>query len=245
MAAPVVYLILGSKGTSQFQVVSDLIDFGAAKDENALVYCSSNDKSEADAEFKVRSREATLETYEWDGESLSIKVPEESDLVFIVADGLADPADFVEAFHAWLPTSGCELGRIITVLNSEMAIARHEAFAWYDCCIHFSDVVLLAKRENVGNKQMKDFLDHYEEECFPCLFEYVKKGRVSNPSLVLETQPRRISRIFDEPEVFEDDEEAEIQEEEIAGDPTKDSYLKRVAGGRRERPLPKISEHLA
>ncbi len=244
MATPYVYLILGCKGTGQFQILSDLIDFGADKDEKSLVYCSSNDKSDADADFAIRTREATLVAYEWDGGTLDLRIDGDEDLVFVVADGLSDPADFVEAFHAWLAGNGCELGRVMTVLHSELAIARHEAFAWFDCCIHFSDVVLMNKRENVSNKDMKKFLDHYEEECFPCLFEYVKKGRVPNPSLLLETQPRRITRIFDEPEIFEDDDEEEELEEEVAGDPTKDAFLKRISGGRRERRLPRIAEHL-
>lgn len=244
MATPLVYLMLGCKGSGQFQIVSDLIDFGADKNEVSAVYHSAADADDAAAEFKVRSREASLGQYRWDDGVFELEIVGEPDLVFVVADGLADPADFVEAFHGWLPKSGCELGRVMTALNSELAIARHEAFAWFDCCIHFSDVVLLAKRENVGNKEMKRFLDHYEEECFPCLFEYVKKGRVPNPSLLLETQPRRITRIFDEPEIFEDDDAVEIEEEEVAGDPSKDSYLRRIAGGRREKVLPKISEHL-
>src|SRR5690606_24285880 len=111
-------------------------------------------------------------------------------------------ADFVEAFHAWLKDSGCELGRVLTVLDCELAIGQSHIFPWFDCCIHFSDVVLLAKREALSNRQIQDFLARYEEERYPALFERVKKGRVANPALVLAPQPRRISRIFDEPEIF-------------------------------------------
>ncbi|MDQ8203448.1 hypothetical protein [Pelagicoccus sp. SDUM812003] len=244
MSTPLVYLILGSKGSGQFNIVSDLIEFGTDKDETSLVYCSENDRGDADQDFSVRSREASLGQYLWKDGALSLQIPGDASVAFVVADGVSDPADFVEAFHAWLPGSGCDLGRVITVLNCELAIAQHVAFTWFDCCIHFSDVVLLGMRENVTNKQMKAFLDHYEQECFPCLFEYVKKGRVPNPALLLETQPRRISRIFDEPEVFEDDEEEDIEEEDVAGDPSRDHYLKRISGGRREHVLPHIAEYL-
>lgn len=244
MAKPLVYMVLGCKGSDQFRVLADLIEFGTGKDEKSFVYYSPRDASDVETDFSVKHREAKASSYEFAEGVLSLSVPEEADLAFVVVDGLGDPADFVEAFHTWLPESGCELGRIITVLHSDLAVAKHEAFEWFECCIHFSDVVLLAKRDNVSNKQMKAFLDHYEEECYPCLFEYVKKGRVANPSLVLDIVPRRITRIFDEPEVFEDDEEEEIEEEEVAGDPTHDVFLKRISGGRRARVLPKIGEHL-
>lgn len=244
MAKPLVYLLLGCKGSDQFRVLSDLVEFGTEKDEKSFVYHSPDDLTDVETEFSVKHRETEVVAYVFENGKLQLAVSSEADLVFIVADGLGDPADFVEAFHAWLPESGCELGRIITVLHSDLAVAKHEAFEWFECCIHFSDVVLLSKRENVTNKQMKAFLDHYEEECYPCLFEYVKKGRVSNPSLVLDIVPRRITRIFDEPEIFEDDEEEEIEEEEIAGDPSRDVFLKRISGGRRARVLPKIGEHL-
>ncbi len=263
MATPLVYLILGCKGSGQFQIVADLIDFGTDTDESSAVFYSVADAAEAETDVKVATRTFSLGTYGWESGVLSLEVGSEADLVFVVADGLADPADFVEAFHAWLPQSGCELGRVMTALHCELAVGKHEAYAWFDCCIHFSDVVLLGRRDAVSNKDMKKFLDHYEEECFPCIFEYVKKGRVSNPRLLLETQPRRISRIFEEPDAFEVVEEPLVldieidgveeddvvinelaDEDDAAGDPTKDKYLRRVAGGRRAHPLPKIGEHL-
>lgn len=244
MAKPLVYLVLGCKGSDQFRVVADLIEFGTSKEEKAALFHSVGDADEVAADFSVKHREASAVPYCLEEGVLSMSADEGFDLVFVVADGLGDPADMVEAFHGWLPDSGCELARVITVLHCDLAVRKHEAFEWFECCIHFSDVVLLARRENVGNKEMKTFLDHYEEECYPCLWEYVKKGRVSNPSLVLDNQPRRITRIFDIPEVFEDDEEEDFQDEEIAGDVTRDIFLKRVAGARRARPLPKIGEHL-
>ena len=36
--------------------------------------------------------------------------------------------------------------------------------AWYDACVHFSDVVLLQRREGVANKWVSDFLKHHEDQ---------------------------------------------------------------------------------
>ncbi len=243
MAKPLVYLVLGCKGSDQFRVVADLIEFGTGNDEKSALFHSAGDAEEVAADFLVKHREVAVGAYGLAEGRLSFEVPEDTDLAFVVADGLADPSDMVEAFHAWLPEGGCELARVITVLHCELALGNKATFEWFECCIHFSDVVLLARREKVGNKDMKVFLDRYEEACFPCLWEYVKKGRVGNPSLVLDTQARRISRIFDVPEVFEDEDEEEW-EEDIAGDVTKDPYLKTASGGKRVKELPDIGAFL-
>ena len=127
---------------------------------------------------------------------------------------------------------------------------------WYDCCIHFSDVVLLSNRRDVPNKWVEEFKDRYLKEYYPCLFEFVKKGRLSNPSLVLAPQARRISKLFDETDEFvfidedveiEDegdvDEEDEDEDEKFqAGDPSKDPFLAKMVNGRREKTLPDVGK---
>lgn len=243
MTKPVVYLILGCKGSDQFRVLSDLIEFGTEKEESSALYHSSGDAAEVAADFLVKHREVAVGEYRLEDRTLKLEVPEGTSLVFVVADGRADPTDLVEGFHRWLPESGCELGRVVTVLHCDLAVGQEVASDWFDCCIHFSDIVLLAKREKVGNKELKAFRDRYEELCYPCLWEYVKKGRVPNPSLILDRQARRISRIFDVPEVIDDDEEENLGED-IAGDVTKDPYLKMAAGGRRAKELPDIGDFL-
>ncbi len=242
MAKPLVYLVLGCKGSEQFRVVADLIEFGTGKEEKTILFHAARDAETVASDFSVKHRETAVAEYQVTDRKVSFEVPEETDLVFIVADGLADPTDLVEAVQAWLPESGCELGRIATVLHCDLAVADKVASDWFECCIHFSDIVLLSQRAKVKNKDMKAFLDRYEEECYPCLWEYVKKGRVSNPSLVLDTQSRRITRIFDEPEFFDDDGEEEELEEDVAGDVTKDRFLKTVTGGGRAIELPDIGE---
>lgn len=242
---PQVYLVLGAKGSEQFSVVSDLIEFGAMEDENSLVYYSTNDAVAFEADFKVKHRQASAVAYDPAIEGFDFPVSADVDLVFIMADGLADPANVVERFHAWLQGGSCELGRIFTVVNCELALSGEDALHWYDACIHFSDVVLLGGRSRVTNRQMQDFLDRYEQKCYPCLFEYVKKGHVANPALILDAQPRRISLIFDVAEVFEDaEDEEEIEEEEIAGDLQHDPYLKLAANGKRAKPIPDMHKIL-
>ncbi len=244
MGEPLIYLILGCKGTGRFQVVADLIDFGTDKDEKSFVFHSPADAESAEATFDVKSRSAVLAPYGGKEGELSADLPKDADFVFVVADGLASPADSVELFHSWLEERSFGVARVITVLNCELAIESKAAFPWFDCCIHYSDVVLLTQRANVNSKKLKAFQDSYVEKCYPCLFGYVKRGRVANPHLVLEAQSRRISLVFDKPEIFEDDDEEAVFEESVAGDLSKDAYQKRVSGGRRDVVLPDIVQYL-
>ena len=187
-----------------------------------------------------------------------LEVTEDVSKIFVIADGASNPADFVEAFHVWWQASGFDFGRVLTVLNCDLFHRHKELNVWFDCCIHYSDMVLLSERQDVPNKWISDLIERYEKGCFPCTFEYVKKGRISNPVQVLFPESRRISMIFDTPEevtidlddyvvLDEEENEIEVEEEEdksIAGDPTKDTYLKRIANGRRDKPVPQIGPFL-
>ena len=61
------------------------------------------------------------------------------------------------------------------------------------------------------------------KQYYPCLFDFVKKGRVANPSLILYSEVRRMTKLFDDADEFVfDDDDAEDQpfegEEANAGD---------------------------
>ena len=268
MSEKLVYLILGSRGAGQNDVVSDLVDFGGAEDLKTQVFVSEDDVVAWGSEPTIHSKQVELTRYSWQGYEAGLVFEPEGDVVFVVADGLADPADFVEAFFYWLQEADYELGRIITVADCDRIKDEKQLLPWYDCCIHFSDVVLLSNRHTVSNKWIEEFKNRYLKEYFPCHFEFVKKGRLANPSFTLEPQPRRISKLFDVDELSagddggigalelldgdveisgfegEADDTEEAEEEFEGGDPSKDSFLARVAQGRRARPLPDVSRLL-
>ena len=187
--------------------------------------------------------------------------------LFFLTDGRCDPADQLEAFKTWADSSGGEIARVITVVNCQLASKHPEVVAWYEACIHFSDVVLLNKREGVENKWLSDFQNRFKSQFFPCLFEFVKDGKVKNPPLVLEPQARRVSHLFDEVEwevvdddgdatdaeetddaFFDEEDEAgakgDTVEEEVELRPVVDPYLERNAAGRRAKPIPAIAKFL-
>ena len=119
--------------------------------------------------------------------------------------------------------------------------------------MHFSDVVLLTRREGVANKWLSGFRAHFDGQFYPCLFELVKAGRVKNPALVLDPLARRMSHAFDAEQdwIFTDAEGEEIEEdeetdgdEEVEATQAEDPYFVRDAAHRRVKKVPDITKYL-
>ena len=186
------------------------------------------------------------------GEFFPAQLPEGATHVFFLVDGRRNPIDQIEAFKPWLEAQGAEIGRVISVVHTQLAEKHPALLAWFEACVHFSDVVLLNRREGVGNKALSDFLNHFKKQYYPCHFELLKDNHVKNPALVLEPQARRMSHVFDEEQdwVFTNSEGEEIDEqedsddEEIEAKPEEDPYFARRNGGRRLKEIPEIADFL-
>ena len=155
--------------------------------------------------------------------------------------------DQVEAFKSWLEAAGGGLARVICVVHCRLAAEHKELLEWYDACVHFADVVLLNRREDVPNKWLAGFPARYTARFYPCVIEPVKSGRVNNPALILEPQARRMSHYFDDElnwEVSGGGDEDERPDEIVAA-PEEDPWLQRRAGGRRVKELHDIAKYLA
>jgi hypothetical protein len=235
-------------------MLADLITDGLAEGDRSLVLLSDDELgSEADPKL------GSVRRWVWmDG---IIGTPDDvlgdATHVFFVSDGRRNPVDQIEAFKVWVAANNGEVARLICVVNCQLAEKHRGLIVWYEACIHFSDIVLLNRREGVGNKWLSDFQNRFKDQFFPCLFEMVKESRVKNPVLVLDPQPRRLSQFFeatdmpwgdadteidmgtgedDEPEEIEDDDDGDI----IPDDP----YLVRRAGGRRVKEIPDVVKFL-
>ncbi|MFH1496311.1 MAG: hypothetical protein ABII82_00665 [Verrucomicrobiota bacterium] len=251
---PWLYLILGSHASGRREVLADLIQAGLTADDRAAVILPDGESATpADAALPVAAR-WTLE-----GELARVELPAEATHVFLLLNGRENPVDQIEALAAWLPNAACELARVLCVVDCTLAEKHADLLAWYDACIHFSDVVLLGRREGVANKWMSDFRRRYAEQRMPCLFEMIKAGRVKNPALLLDPEARRLSHVFDADDWAgislhdveigtgdgEEDGEA-LSAEELDPDdmPEVDPYFERKPGGYRVRTLPQITRFL-
>jgi hypothetical protein len=247
---PLVYLVLGAVASGRREVLADLIAGGLDEADRATVLLSEAEPAhELDAGLPLGPR------WSWDGgdSPLEAVVPDGVTHVFFVTDGRRNPVDQVEAFKAWLAAHGRRLARAFCVVNCQLGEKHPPLLAWYEACIHFSDVVFLQRREGVANKWLSDFLGHFRKQYYPALFEPVKGGRVANPVAVLEPEARRMSHAFDEEQdwIFTNAEGEEIDEDEETSDdeeieaiPAEDPYFARRLGGRRVKEIPDIGKML-
>ena len=240
---PLIYLILGAAGSGRREVVADLIAGGLGAGDRALVLLSAGE-----AAHEIDARLGAPQRWRWADGRIEAPPLEGATHVFLVTDGRRNPVDQIEAAQAWLPISGGELARIISVVHCGLAARHHALVTWYDACVHFSDVVLLNRREGVENKWLSDLQARYASQFLPCLFEFVKGGRVRNPAVVLEPQTRRMSHVFDEElnwEVSGTAEEDAEGDEEVEAHPEVDPYFERLAAGRRVKEIPDVVKYLA
>ncbi|MFZ9682141.1 MAG: hypothetical protein ACO3DQ_02905 [Cephaloticoccus sp.] len=242
-AKPLVYLFLGTAGSGRRALARDLAVSGLTEgDRAAFLLPAAEPEVEADAKLPDAAR------WRWtEHGTINADLPEGATHVFFINDGRMNPVDQVEALKPWIEAHGAELGRVICVVDCRLAAANPGLLAWYDACVHFSDVVLLNRREEVENKWLSEFQRRYADQFFPCLFELVKKDRVKNALVVLDPIARRISQYFEaEPEwAFEsDDDEDAAEEEEVELNAVEDPYLERRAGGRRVKEIPDITAFL-
>jgi hypothetical protein len=245
---PLVYLILGAAGSGRREVLADLIVGGLDEGDRAAVLLSDAETaSETDAKLPGLAR------WNWSEGMIATTWPAEATEVFFVTDGRSSPVDQLEVVKAWIEAQGAELARIFCVVNCQLAEKNPALRAWYDACVHFSDVVLLNRREGVANKWLSEFQAHFKAQFLPCLFEFVKDGRVKNPALVLVPEARRMSHYFDaeqdwvftdaEGEELEEDEESD-SDEDVTVTAEEDPYFARLNGGRRVKELPDIRRYL-
>ncbi|MGE9297418.1 MAG: GTP-binding protein [Puniceicoccales bacterium] len=239
-----VYFILGAEGAGRREIVRDLIEGDFDDDETVFVAMhESEPATPADEQLAARAQNR-ITRY---NELASLQPPTEARAIFIIASGRTNPLDSVEAFKDWLEYAGHELARIITVVHCQLVYRHAKLAQWYRACIHFSDVVLLNRRQDIPNKWFADFREPYDQERFPCLFELVKKGRVTNPALILEPQPRRLSLAFDddlEPVDLMEFDENNLPDETVDLVRPIDPWLKRLPSGYWENTLPNISDLL-
>jgi hypothetical protein len=222
--------------------LADLIGDGLGAGDRAAVLMSSGEAADPGATGLVGVSPWSLRP----GSAVEAELPEHATHVFIVLDGRVNPVDQLEAWKEWLGARGAQVARVLFIVDCKLAERNPKLFAWFEACIHFSDVVLLNRREGVANKWIGDFRKKFEDKFYPCLFEFVKGGKVSNPALILAPVARRMSHVFDEAEWIaeEDEDEQEEGEEEVEMKPEEDPYLERRMGGRWVLELPDIAGYL-
>ena len=149
---PLVYMILGATCSGRRTVLLDLIKDGLTPEACPVVILNDQESPDpTDEQF------SELERWHWTGSTIEADITTDVTHVFLVSDGQGNPVDQLEALKPWVAQQDAELARIITVVNCQFGEAHTAVLAWYAACIHFSDIILLNKREGVANKWISDF----------------------------------------------------------------------------------------
>ncbi|MGJ8638186.1 MAG: GTP-binding protein [Opitutaceae bacterium] len=238
--SPTVYIVYGVSDSGKREIIFDLFEEGVPKTSNILFFQPEGEK---ESEFDSKINELkNVSTITWALDGVKVKhgqINAAADVVVFMAPGSSDPADIAEAIKSWMEHNSCELGRVITVVNCSFLQNKPGALPWYQACIHFSDVILLNRREKNDNKWVKDFTTDFKKQCSPARFVLVKRGRVANPAEVLEPEARRLSLYFDELVPIEED---GLEEEQQPDDLKPDKYIERLASGHRAIKIPSINK---
>ncbi len=240
--SPLVYIIYGIPASGRREVIFDLIE-GGIEPNSQVLYFKPTGEAPSPFDEQIDTLE-NVSTVEWQLKGPKVthgKINAAPEKIIFLTPGICDPADVAEALKSWMDHNNCELGRIITVVNCSFLKATPMAQSWFDASIHFSDIVLLNRREEVDNKWIKTFEQRYRKECSPARFLLVKKGRVPNPSEVLLPEARRLSLYFDELIPIEED---GLEESEQPEDTKPDKYMERLESGHRAHPVPDIGKLL-
>jgi hypothetical protein len=237
--SPHVYIVFGIPDSERRAALYDLLESGLPQKTPALYF---KPKGETVIEYDEKiTALPNLQTVEWELQGAKVlhdRIEAAAEAIFFLTPGTADPAEAAEAIKAWSDSNNCQIARAITLVHCDFLQAKPEAHAWFEACIHFSDFVLLARRENTAQKWIKDFKTQFAKAHVPSRFELLKKGRTPNPREILEPEARRLSLFFDELIPIEEDEFEDLLPE----DRKPDKYIERLESGRRAHPIPDIQK---
>lgn len=230
--APGAYILLGSAHEDRWKTVSQLVRYLVYNDESITLCIENSEILPHTPELnQARGKGMNIDRWALKPDDIVFETepasPSSSELLFLVSNADENPVALMEALSSWLPHKGIRVERVITWVDCERCSQSSKNQKWYEACIHFSDFVLLDRFKNLDPAWPAQFVEHFENEHYPCIIERTKKGRVRDESLLLDNQVRRITQIFD---VADNDYE----------EPIIDPFFERLPDGRRSKIVPDI-----
>jgi hypothetical protein len=149
---------------------------------------------------------------------------------FLFISNNLDLADQLEEIsHALEKNSDFSIGKVLFFIYSPILLSPPTDFQeWIDASAHFADAMLFTERNNENAAMIKSYQDRYSTLRYP--MESIVLGKKNNPwARILESFPRRISHIFDSPELLDTEDQPEM-----------DRYLVRLPSGQRKQHIPVV-----
>ena len=119
-----------------------------------------------------------------------------------------------------------KLARIVTFVDCDL-LGKENMQSWMDGIAHFSDAICFSNRNNINSILLKEYTERYKSMHYP--LETFILGKNISANRIFCPTARRISHVFDSPELLDHDET-----------PDNDPYLCQLPSGYRRTPIPKI-----
>jgi hypothetical protein len=237
MKPPLVYIILGLEGSGRRDLCAQLAREAFDPNYSCVTLVQAN---EPEAGGALLAKLAEVEQYE---HIEQIELPD-SEVVLLVAPGQMSPADSIEAFYQLLKRYRLSPASIIAVYHCALLATHPKPLEpWYQACAHFADKILLGRREGVPQRAMSSITQQLDQAHYPAIVQLVKKGRVEQPELTVDDQPRRLSQLFDAADAIDalDLDETTLPDGPIELGGLHDPYLERHPSGERVLRIPEVS----
>lgn len=152
-----------------------------------------------------------------------------SEIFIILSHNLSLPQQIEAVLQFLNKRNDLTMGRFLLFLHSPILLDPPENFPeWLDGVTHFTDVMLFIDRSNDSAGRIKEFQERYRNMHYP-MESYILGKKNDSWYKILDPTPRRISHIFDDPELLEP--------EDL---PENDRYLVKLPSGERKRVIPLI-----
>ena len=215
----ILYLVVATPGAGAFSLIES-----ATSEDSPLpnLYSNSSDqlgsKNEKAGSFDVENGNVSFS-----GVNMSTGQDH-----FVFLSNTTPLADQIEAFVKLIEEKQeISMGRILTFLDSNILPSPpHQFEEWVDAVSHFSDCMLFVNRTNENASAIQRVIDRYGNMHYP--METFILGKKNNPwSRILDPTPRRLSHVFDAPEL--------LDSEDL---PENDRFLAKIATGDRKHRIP-------
>ena len=219
------YIILETPDSGAFKYLENAL---ANSFENSLFYIPRTKIEE-----RVAKRSDNILV--WDDRDIPCFTLDEGSLInsnsesFLFFSPILDISDQFELLIQQIEKEPAfEIARVISFVNAEELLKGNSILqSWLDAAAHFSDALCITNRSNENGNDVGKLLKRYEDMRYPMesyLISKSKRGKIAN---ILNPTPRRISHIFDSPELLEAEDT-----------PWNDPYLLELVNGRREKNIP-------
>ena len=220
------YVIIETPDSGGFEfLLNGLID---SNEENFHFLLPESVRNKINPEYKKHSSYCS-DNKESSNLSFNLNKKEENTDLFLFFSSFINLSDQFESLLYQIENVNViQIARVISFVNANITSdLSPNLLLWLDGVVHFSDVLCFSNRTNENGKAVKKIIDRYENLCYPMetyLISQNKKGKILN---ILNPTARRISHIFDSPDLLDNEET-----------PFNDPYLKKLVTGKREKVVP-------